>query len=166
MGKYDIEYSKWGLLFLPTFWRRPLLTAILGAMMAPFTYLHALFIQFRHESLYRLSHNGQVCYLRVVINDAFDPALRRITVSDITEKALGTTLYMRIEGKGVLLPRRESGQATRFYRRGFNGANQYDFEVRAPRLSEKDNARLRAMINTYKLVSKRFAITYTTTTES
>ena len=162
MGSFNVDFRKLGLLLLPTFWRRPLIGAFVRSMLTPLQEMHSEFMEVRERTNYQLSHNGQVCYLRAVLNDTFDPVGRRITITDIADEAINTTLYLRSEGKSVVLPRRDSGWAVVFNRRGFSGVNRYDFEVRVPVvLSGTDDIRLRAIVAAYKLATKRFVVTYT-----
>lgn len=73
MSKYEVNIKRFALLLLPTFWRKPLLATLAYAMVSPLGYLHTRFVLFRRDTVYRLTHNGQVCYLRAVLNDQFDP---------------------------------------------------------------------------------------------
>lgn len=159
---YDVNFKRLALLLLPTFWRQPLLGAIAYAIVSPVSYLHARFTRFRQESNYRLGHNGQVCYLRAVLNDQFDPGERRITLSEEPGRAGGWIVHERGGERSTLLPRRERGEAILANRRGFGGVNAVDFWVNIPlAIRDKvDAARLRAIVNTYKLASKRFSINY------
>ncbi len=162
MSKYDVNFKRLALLLLPTFLRKPLLGALVYAAVSPLNYLHTKFVLFQRSTDYRLTHNGQVCYLRAVLNDQFDPIERRIT---ITEDATGTgplMLWRRSEDRAQLLPMRESGTAFIVNRRGFDGVNSFDFWVNIPvaLLEAVDVTRLKAIVNTYKLASKRFSINY------
>lgn len=60
---------------LPTFMRRRRLFAFVRALCAPLYIgkdsLYQRFLEMRGDHIYRLSHNGQVCYLRAALNDAF-----------------------------------------------------------------------------------------------
>ena len=85
MDKYDVNFKRLALLLLPTFWRRPLFAAMAYAAVSPLQYLHTRFILWKRESDYRLEHNGQVCYLRALLNDKFDPIDRRITITESVE---------------------------------------------------------------------------------
>lgn len=161
MSKYDVNIKRLGLLLLPTFLRRPLMASLLYAVLTPLNYLHTRFMLFRQDAAYRLGHNGQVCYLRAVLNDTFDPELRRITITD-TAKNIGVlSVYLREEAQAVLVPLRATGTTLLVNRRGFGGVNGYDFVVNVPQaLRGLDESRLKAVVNMYKLVSKRFAISY------
>ena len=82
---YDVNFKRLALLLLPTFRRRPLTAAVAYAAVSPLQYLHTQFILWKQNTDYRLRHNGQVCYLRGLLNDLFDPIDRRITVTDNAE---------------------------------------------------------------------------------
>lgn len=162
MSKYEVNFKRFALLLLPTFWRRPILATIAYAMVSPLSYLHTRFVLFRRDSVYRLTHNGQVCYLRAVLNDQFDPIERRITITEDAAGGGDLLLYRREEDRGHLLPGRATGRATIVNRRGFGGINGYDFWVNIPAALYEtvDVARLKAIVGTYKLASKRFSINY------
>ena len=92
----------------------------------------------------------------------FDPGLRRITVSDTVDNIGFITVHRRDENLEKLLPRRESGRVLIVNRRGFSGVSAYDFWVNVPLAlyGEVDTDRIRAVVNQYKLASKRFSITF------
>lgn len=162
MSKYDVNFKRMALLMLPTFWRRPLIAAIAYATTTPLNYIYTVFTTFRQSTDYRLRHNGQVCYLQAMLNDRFDLALRRITVTDDPSAAEPVVLWQRSEGRSLMLPMRDSGLAVMVNRRGFSGVNAIDFWVNIPvvLLGTVDIDRLTALVNVYKLASKRFSINY------
>ena len=132
MDKYDVNFKRLALLLLPTFRRRPLLAAMAYAAVSPLQYLHTRFILWKRESDYRLEHNGQVCYLRALLNDKFDPIDRRITITETVENVGFITLHKREEDAEVLVPRRGSGRILILNRRGYGGVSGYDFWVNIP----------------------------------
>lgn len=162
MSKYEVNIKRLSLLLLPTFWRRPILATLAYAMVSPLGYLHTCFVLFRRDTVYRLTHNGQVCYLRAVLNDQFDPIERRITITEDAASAGVLMLHKREEEQAFLLPTRETGRAFIINRRGFGGINGFDFWVNIPisLYDTVDVARLRAIVSTYKLASKRFSVNY------
>ena len=162
MSKYDVNIKRLGLLLLPTFLRRPLMTSLLYAVLTPLNYLHMRFMLFRQNAAYRLGHNGQVCYLRALLNDKFDPIDRRITITETVENVGFITLHKREEDAEVLVPRRGSGRILILNRRGYGGVSGYDFWVNIPlALYDKlDITQVRAVVDAYKLASKRFSINY------
>ena len=162
MSKYEVNIKRFALLLLPTFWRKPLLATLAYAMVSPLGYLHTRFVLFRRDTVYRLTHNGQVCYLRALLNDKFDPIDRRITITETVENVGFITLRKREEDAEVLVPRRGSGRILILNRRGYGGVSGYDFWVNIPlALYDKlDITQVRAVVDAYKLASKRFSINY------
>lgn len=162
MGKYDVNFRRLALLLLPTFWRRPLFGAFAFALVTPVSHLHVRFMQYRQRTGYRLRHNGQVCYLRAVLNDEFDPELRRITLSDSDKSDFGTAVYRRVARRPLKLPLRADSAGVKIYRRGFTGAGAVDFIVGIPAAlrGNIDESRLSGVVDTYRLASMRYAVLY------
>ena len=79
---YKIDYKQLSASLLPTFLRQTLHVRWLWALLRPLEVLHETWLKMRAENLYKLQHSGQVCYLRKVLNDRFDPELRRIYIND------------------------------------------------------------------------------------
>ncbi len=160
MIRYDINFKRLALMLLPTFLRRPVMACLSYATVAPVAHIHAELVRLRDENIYRLGHNGQVCRLRAALNDAFDISSRRITVDDKeSESMLGTQIFTRDQYRQILLPLRGDG-ALVINRRGFSGASGIDFWVTIPEelMATISENRLKAIVNTYKLASKRWVI--------
>lgn len=160
---YDVNIKRLALLTLPTWLRRPLAGALIYAGVAPLGRLLQELRAYRSATSYRLSHNGQVCKLRGALNDEFDPEQRRIKIEDNdgAEILEVSAIHMREVGRWTMLPRRGAGAAS-IHREGFSGTSGYDFWVTVPeemRAAETET-RLRAVVNMYKLASKRYAINY------
>lgn len=157
---YDIAYKKLALMLLPTILRKPLLVAFANAIVSPVVNLHRQLMQYRSDTNYRLNHNGQTCYLRAVLNDAFDPTNRRITITDGDISSTAIFIYARPKELFKMLKRRGEGVLL-ISRMGFSGTTGFNFMVNIPaELRGIDESRLRAITNTYKLASKRYAINY------
>lgn len=163
MSVYDIRIKRFALLLLPPRWRKPLLAAWVQSSVQPINVLYGQFMRWRSETEYRLGHNGQVCYLRAVLNDLFDPIDRRITITDEVEEQADQTWYHRQAETTRLLPIRETKHPFIIERRGFGGINGFDFWINIPLslYATIELSRLRAIVATYKLASKRFSINYT-----
>lgn len=161
MNNYNVNFKKMALMLLPTFMRQQVIAFFTYAIVAPLNYLHAQFVAFRTDTNYRLTHNGQVCHLRAVLNDTFDPDARRITITDTDKTPRGMVIYLRELDLEKLAPRR--GEFIMIAnRRGFSGVAGFDFLVNVPYALSRnlDIFRLKAVVSTYKLASKRFAINY------
>lgn len=82
---YKIDFDRLVLLLLPTFLRKPVLFGYIKALVSPIASLHYKWEQMRAANLLKLSYNGQRCYLRGVLNDRYDPDLRRIYIDEVPE---------------------------------------------------------------------------------
>ena len=120
-----------------------------------------MFDAYRTDTNYRLHHNGQVCYLRAVLNDLFDSTLRRIQIEDLAPQR-ELVIWKRDQNKPIMISERSSGNAIIVSKRGFGGADGYDFVVICPLALRGviDETRMRAVLDQYKLASKRYTITY------
>lgn len=162
-GIFNVNIKRLALLTLPSWLRRPLAGALIYAGVTPLGHQLQELRAYRSATRYRLSHNGQVCKLRGALNDEFDPELRRIEIEDLEsmESREASTAWQRETGRWVMIPQRGSGAAI-IHREGFSGTSGYDFWVSVPdELRDVETeTRLRAIVNMYKLASKRYAINY------
>ena len=160
---YKVNIKRLALLTLPTWLRRPLVGALVYAGVQPLCRLLHELRRYRDSTRYRLEHNGQVCKLRGVLNDVFDPELRRIVIEEVESgDGMGvSTIWRREAGRWMMVPRRAGG-ATAIYREGFGGTGGYDFWVTVPEelRGAGTETRLRAIVNMYKLAGKRYAVNY------
>lgn len=157
---YRVDMKRLVLLTLPTWLRRPVAAALLFAGVTPLARALQELRNFRTESRYRITHNGQVCKLRGVLNDECDPYLRRIRVEDYS-KPSGMCVYER-ESRQWIMTGRSAMESVRLERRGFAGSGQYDFRVEVPEVyaDEGTMVRLRGKVDLYKLAGKRYEIQF------
>ncbi|MCD8081863.1 MAG: hypothetical protein LUF04_16150 [Bacteroides sp.] len=163
MNKYEVDIKKLALLLLPTFMRKPLIAGITYASVSGLSNIYMRFARFREETNYRLEHNGQVCHLRAVLNDYFDPFERRITVTENAELYDNSSIYMReVNTNEAVRIQDTEDYALTVNRRGFTGIHGFDFWVNLPAAAYKeiDVKRVEAIVNIYKLASKRYGISY------
>jgi len=149
---YNIDFNKLAVLMIPSFLRKPILTAYLQSLLVPLETLHAEWLQKRSDDWYSLNHTGQVYSLRNVFNDKLDEGSRRIFISDGNAYP-ATYIYTPAENKPKFLGRLVIYQNSEFLNTG------YDFIVHAPQdvIDTKINE-LNALIIKYKLASKRYQI--------
>ena len=162
-GIFNVNIKRLALLTLPSWLRRPLVGALIYAGVTPLGRMLQELRAYRNATNYRLSHNGQVCKLRGALNDEFDPELRRIEIEDrdSMESREASTAWRRETGRWVMVPQ-SGGGAVSIHREGFSGTSGYDFWVTVPEdlRDGETETRLRAIVNMYKLASKRYAINY------
>jgi hypothetical protein len=162
---FEINYRRLAALLLPTFLRKEALLAFLRAMGSPVVTLYNLFLTHRTNNLYRLRMNGQVCYLRRLLNDAFPEAGGAIRIED--GAAVGRWQYawdaeydpyLKYLLIGPLTP--EGG--TVFWDKSTILEGVSGFTVVVPRAvrTVNNDAKLRSLLNAYKLLSKSYTINY------
>lgn len=160
---FSTNMKRLSLIATPTWLRRPIFVALISAGVVPLTRLLQELRSFRLSADDRLKYNGQVCKLRGLLNKEFDPVNHRITITDASETSttVGAKLWLRETNKSLLLPQR-NGYAVLIQRRHYVGTGATDFFINIPLglLSKDAEDRLCAMVNTYKLASKRYAINY------
>ena len=149
---YKVNFDKLTLLLLPTFLRKNVLSGFVQAIMSPIKKMYDEWTTKKNDHLYKLEHNGQVCYLRKALNDEFDIQLRRITLSNGNQYRR-TYIYTRAEQKPKYL-----GKLF------LNSRNDYadtgvDFIVNVPAdILKVDKYGIEALINYYKEGVKRYII--------
>lgn len=175
---FNIDFKRLVLMLLPTFLRKPLLYSLIKSAVAPMVTLYDQFLRSRSDSLYRLRITPQVCYLRRMLNDNFDPDLRGIRITDGNPSnwifAYPESRFNATQGKqplwaspanakqpGLLIFTSDTGLRV-VPRQGDVGASGLDFNVMVPaRLrGVTDEKKMASLVNYYKLASKRYAISY------
>jgi len=137
--------------------RKPIISAYLRAAFSQFDYVG--FAAYRRQTNYRLTHNGQVCYLRAVLNDTFDTALRRIEIGEGVETTMPIIYWREQERLVGAPPRGTDGLIVGW--RGTAAGGSFDFTVRVPAEIFAENTiitKMTAVIREYKLASKQFQI--------
>ncbi len=159
---FSLNAKRLALLTLPSWLRRPLVAAVVYSAVSPLGRLTGQLRRFRNECNELLEHNGQVCRLRALLNNQFDPELRRIAIEedDWSPRRQWSRLSRRSQGRWLMTPRRSAGCAITINRRGIESTGTADFRVVAPAGLKNDQARLQALINRHKLAGKRFEITF------
>ena len=151
---YNINFTRLLINLLPTFLRQPVIFGILyagGRVLSSRTYKD--FMTARDEHNYKLNHNGQVCYLRAVLNDAFNGGF---DILEVEER--GDWLYAITEdGADILLAVVENGQKVPLvYNEALLNASQNSFIVSVPYdIYQTNLPAVAALVDKYKLISKR-----------
>ncbi len=156
--RYNVNFKQLAVMLLPMALRKPRLINFLFVMVSQISYVARQFDGFRADKNYRLRHTPQVCYLRSVLNDYFDSQLRRIEIEGVAEKQ-STIIFKRSLNRFLMVDKRPDSLIIN--RRGFGGVDGFDFNILIPNdiYNSIDINRLKAIVNTYKLASKRYTIT-------
>lgn len=149
---YKLNVKKLGILLLPTFLRKPIVRAYLDVLLHPVSQLYDRWVNFRDDNLFKLEHNGQVCYLRKALNDTLDPSERRIYIGD-GNRFLRQYIYTPGENKPRYLGKIPLYQSSDYADTGA------DFIVFAPiEIIDTEINQLKALIDFYKSGGKRYKI--------
>jgi hypothetical protein len=160
---YNIDYNKPITWLIPPRLRSSILMYWVKALISPIDKLYGDFTRYRKDVLYRTSITPQVCYMEKVLNDTFDKTQRRITITDgfeyivtlihLDEALKPLPTYLEGTGHDEDIPIIHDDSAYM--------DSGCDFNVNIPfSLSQTDEMRLKSIINTYKLPSKRYKILY------
>ncbi len=147
---FQLDIKKLVVLLLPTFLRHHKMVAWLHSLITPLIFLYNDFMQQREKHLYRLNHNGQVCYLRKALNDEFDREQRRIRIIDGNQYNR-EYIYTRAENRPKYLGRMYLRSRSDYEDTGV------DFIVEVPK-DTYNEIEMKALIDYYKLASKRYKI--------
>lgn len=135
--------------------RKSKLLIFLKAFAWPVSQLHNDFLRFVAAKLYRLSHNGQVCYLEKVLNDAFDVISKRIYIGDF-EGVERIYFWPELDNRDV-----NFGVDQFFYEDAAYADSGVDFVVHVPfgvAASIPQLALMNSLLNEYKLAGKNYLI--------
>ncbi len=154
----NINWDKLVIYLLPTFLRRPFLLGYARALISPVESLYYSWYNWRIDNIYKLEHNGQICYLRGSLNDKFDPVERRIYIGN---GLLYDTQYIftEAEEQDVWLETEDEEETIWLRTESETADTGLDFIVYVPETifnSQIDG--LKAHIEFYKAGGKRYSI--------
>lgn len=93
---YDIDFRELANLLTPPMLRRRRHIDWIETLLKPLEQVNFSLKKYRKDAIYKVTHNGQVVYLEKVLNDSFDPELRRIKIDDFhLRPALGLSRKRR-----------------------------------------------------------------------
>lgn len=148
---YNLDIKKLAVLHLPTFLRTPEMVAWVQCISAPLVNVHDDFVGNRNANIYNLAYNGQVCKLRAALNDISDRNQRRIYIDD-GDKHQRAYIYTVGEKKPKYLG------TIYLYNDADYDDTGVDFTVWIPTDLSREIYKMEALINFYKLASKRYKI--------
>ena len=157
---FDIDYNRLIAIMLPSSLRKPLVFGLLRAAVAALQTLYEEFCEARDEHNFRLTHNGQVCYLQAALNAKFKSSYGTILILSAIRD--GEWLYAIAEdGTGITKAISESNDDDEqdvplvYSELALNSA-QNEFIVSVPSdLYDTMLDSIKAFVDQYKLVSKR-----------
>lgn len=150
---FKIDFKRLVALLLPMSMRTPLVYCILRAAAREVERVYGLFTDARAAHNFRLTHNGQVCYLRAALNEAFGQGFaigsyrrKGKWLFAVTENGEDIPVAVTEEGHGVPV----------LYSEQMLNMAQNDFVVYCPAEAyDHELENIKAMVDRYKLVTKR-----------
>lgn len=144
---YHFDLDQMILDLIPRKKRFMTLYSLLKAFNAPIKSLYLSFQEFRSQQLYEAHMSGQVMQLERLLNDKFDPNLRRVhIVHGIEPHLISHSSLDRLTGEAGLI-----------YQQGF--IKEYlplDFRVILPAALQEMQGQMKVNVKTYALASKKF----------
>lgn len=132
--------------------------AWLKVLAAPVVFLYQEFLRFRKVRLYELSITPQVASLERLLNDRWDPLLRRIYIDDAIIYA-PLYLYRDAESHEISLYTVPENQPVTVYTDGETlGSTADDFIIMVPIDVVFNTTEMRSLVNVYKLAGMKFKI--------
>ena len=164
---FIIDWYRFGRLLVPPFLRKIKHIVWIYSLLKPIEDLSLEFRVFRENSIYRVTHNGQVFSLENILNDQYDKSSRRIFITDSLDLD-ASYVYPESDNKIVIINSEASDEVLRIYSEASIRAAKYDFIVNIPidlkpssATSEKNlTTQISGSIDIYKLASKKYKITW------
>lgn len=150
---YSVNFQKVAWNYIPVVFRQLALMQFMYSVLRPLTNAHYAWRLYRESNIYKLSHNGQKCYLEKALNDSFDQEQRRIYIDGSGGNSTRTYIYTSAEDRPKYL-------GTFFLRNILEFADTgADFTVFVPSaIMMSQNYQVRALLDFYKLGGKRYLI--------
>lgn len=152
---FNVDFKRLAVWVTPHWMRKIKVLILVLAFTWPIRQLYNQFLEFVAAKIYRLSHNGQVCYLEKVMNDAFDIALKRIYITDFGGKER-IFFWPETDLRDV-----DFSITRYFWENDAYADSGIDFIVHIPMdvaTTEPQLAYMRSLLNEYKLAGKNYLI--------
>ena len=153
----QIDWTKWVNYMLPGPLRKSRMIAWLYALIFPIRLLYSDLLFFKQKVDFDMAMTGQVVILQRGLNDLFDIAVRRIRIVDAEqpEAGEGVFAYLESENNPLYLPKNLTSTFS------VGSESSVDFLICLPGTFYPERAQIAAMINKYKLASKKWNFHWT-----
>lgn len=155
---FTINFKKLAIEWLPTFLRKPIISAFVLVLILPLEALYSEFLKARKQNLIRMNTTYQKFSMQKRLNDFFDPVERRI---EIVKAVLFDGVYLYTEAEDDQWRTKtqwlyvDSLPMYLYTEAELN--SDYDFIVKIPNTGI-NQLQLRAEIEYYMLQSKNYRI--------
>lgn len=140
--------------------KKPRILAFLESLLAPVQALNDDFETYIPIARRKATFTGQVVYLERLLNDEFDPTLRRIYIADGQANVLPPFVFNKVEQRPAIIYNKAEN-ATPFYL--YNSSEYFtepDFIIMVPAsvLNPAIQVRIERQVNQYKQAGKNFQV--------
>ena len=149
---FNVNFDKLFVLLKPTFLRKQVTIAMVNTVFSPLKTIYDDWYRIRNEHLYKLAHNGQICYLRKALNNRFDHIDRRIYIGN-GNRYLRKYIYTHAEQRPEFLGTMYLHSVNDYADTGVDFIVYVPADIVAAQIYE-----LQALINFYKEGVKRYKI--------
>lgn len=155
MRLFQINYKKLIFVLLPGHLRSKNVGALMVSAVQPIISLYNRFLISRNKNIYTLKHNGQVCYLRALLNDKFPDRNSSFQIVDIESEGAWQFCYTEESYNQFFAP--ASPEAEILFSVPAIISGTANFLVIIPNnLTGYDTLnQIKSLVNEYKLVSKK-----------
>lgn len=143
----NIDWTRLVSWNVPSVLRNTWMVNWLMALISPVITLHSYLLSYQRQSKTEILTNGQVTKLRAYLNLRFDILLKRINIVSLPAEEL-LYVYLTIENKPLYMPV------------FLTSGDGYDFVVEVPVEFQYLEADIKAVINKFKLPTKKYYIIY------
>lgn len=154
---YKFDPERFAEDMLPPILRRPLLLALLRAILKPLTSLMARFIALREQSRKRLAVTGQTISLVETLRERYRLPEGVIYITEPSERQL--YIFQVSEGRTnlpvFLIREQRDASMIRFAE---EGSREPDFTLYLPDFLASEEAEIRRILDLYKPAGKRYAL--------
>ncbi|MGJ1328466.1 hypothetical protein [Sphingobacterium multivorum] len=152
---YDVDLKKLVVMLLPSFMRTEKLIAFIWCLIVGIRTVHFKLLALWYDTDKEMEVTPQVFSLRKLLNDYFDSVNRSIRIEDT---ALSDRTYIFTEGENQPVYLDDEI----FINTGYELNEAIGFVVIVPESlnNTAETARLKAMINKYKLAGTKYTIRY------
>lgn len=147
-------------MLLPVRLRQSKIIAWLVVLTWPVQQLYTLFKTNRSANLYRLTITPQVVYLERLLNDRYDTAERRITITDAVYHD-PIYIYTKAESKPKYLRKKSEAVYMWMWQKMETALDPADFTISIPSNIQYQAPELRGIVDAYKLAGKTYSIATT-----
>jgi hypothetical protein len=156
--QYTFTLKKIVKRLTPPFLRNTFSLAWLESLNKPFETVYNEFTNYRNQKRIELAYNSQTIMFEKLLNDKYDPVLRRIKLSNSIETSLYT--YLSEEGQEPIYLFNIVEDETPVYL-NYEGENSTDltdtdFRVFYPLTMSGSTSQIKSSIETYRLAGKTY----------